>query len=376
MAWVRKVVKETKDGATTVAWVSNSTVTATEFGELCTYAFNPPLSDLGIMCAELPPTLSCIGELGASLRKLEMSHCDIISLPSSISRLVGLRDLYLNNNNGLAVLPSELCLLPALRLLCVSNTAITGVPALQHVTHLYVSNTNITAFPTGYPVLTDLDISSNRGYELVPMVQSLHVLHMDNMELSVLPGWIGEYTLLLSLSFDKNGLDAIPSSIGKLSLLRHLSMRDNNIETLPTSLWDLSQLTGLNLANNNLSHIPNQIGNLVSLAILNVSGNTGLKNLPYTIYRATKLFDISIGNTSIVSLPASALLLPRISTNNTPPLYWHTRYHLLFPEEDKRMILAVMLCNERAWDGTIIVPYLPREMLWAIFTFIEYVRQQ
>lgn len=69
-------------------------------------------------------------------------------------------------------------------------------------------------------------------------------LNLSNLQLSVLPIIIGQFTQLQKLNLAGNQLKWVPAEIGQLNQLESLDLKDNpSLRKLPLSLGELSQLS-------------------------------------------------------------------------------------------------------------------------------------
>jgi hypothetical protein len=203
----------------------------------------------------------------------------------------------------------------------------------------------------------------------------LHTLDLSSNLLSELPSAMSDMTSLRYMNLSANRFTLIPMSIPEGVVT--LRMVDNMITHLPAFLFKRTALAVIDLGNNNLNGgVPSAIGNLQSLRALDLCYNKDLVSIPFTLFRATPLKWLNISCTSIKVVPAALHLLPVVYIHQWdrdivfPPLYWHRWYHTRFPDKFQRMIRTFCMCNFR-----FLLPYLPREMLWAIFQYLLYEKE-
>ena len=70
------------------------------------------------------------------------------------------------------------------------------------------------------------------------------------------------------LGLSDNQLTALPPGIGELTNLIGLYLTNNRLTALPTGIGELTNLAGLDLGNNQLTALPPGIGELTNLARL------------------------------------------------------------------------------------------------------------
>jgi hypothetical protein len=231
--------------------------------------------------------------------------------------------------------------------------------------------------PESIPSLTVLFVLRNKAPLIVPPtvceMGNLRELYLNSCKMRTLPTEMNQLTSLRKLSLDTNHFTEIPGCIGDLGdSLEDLDMGNNRLPTLPNFLWGMVNLRALDVRNNRLSgRLSTKAGQLVSLRKLGLGWNTNLCSIPASLYNARDLAMVSLQGTGITILPGPFRLLPFFVTSpwmdTYESLYWHPRYHMRFPDEFKRMVLAFCMCNFR-----FVLPYLPTEMLWAIFECLEF----
>jgi Leucine-rich repeat (LRR) protein len=230
--------------------------------------------------------------------------------------------------------------------------------------------------PSKFPSLTEL-----RGYSCaltsipaeVGLCAKLTTLNLFGNKLKSLPRELGPALVCIQkLYLNNNEFREVPPCIADFAgTILEIIICKNMISELPAFLWTLHLLQLFDAGHNKLTRVSRSIGNLVSLKRLELTGNGDLLSLPYTLYHAQGLYVLHCADTQIQELPGTFRLLeslePSLIDIPIAPLYWHRWYHARFPAGVKRMIRAFYVCNRR-----FALPYLPDEMLCAIFEFLEY----
>ncbi len=128
-------------------------------------------------------------------------------------------------------------------------------------------------------------------------------LNLSEMDLTVLPPEIGNFSKLTTLSLSKNQFTILPSEIGNLSQLTMLFLSKNQLANLPPEIGNLSQLTKLVLSGNRFTSFPPQISNLSQLTTLDLDNNH-LTSLPSQIGSLSQLTVLSLFNNQLRSIPS------------------------------------------------------------------------
>ncbi|MFQ6635622.1 hypothetical protein Gotur_010105 [Gossypium turneri] len=181
------------------------------------------------------------------LEKLDLSGNNIISIPASLTRLSKLANLILSNCNmctfGEADTHSDISGLSSLRYLDLSGNNFISIPAsltrLSKLDHLVLSNCNMcTLGDTHYDIsglssLRYLDLSGNNFISIpasLTRLSKLHVLDLSNCNMCTL------------------GEADIHSDLSGLSYLIVLHLNGNNFLTISLALTQLSRLKLLKLS--------------------------------------------------------------------------------------------------------------------------------
>lgn len=152
----------------------------------------------------------------------------LAQLPPAIARLANLRVLMLDTNE-LTELTKEVCRLPCLE-------------------RLSLSNNNLMALPSEFSGLS-----------------SLRSLHLSNNDFDQIPDQVYELKDLEFLDVCDNKVSEISSSIAGLKKLHSLLLFLNKLTALPDQLCDLVQLKTLWIGGNRIAKLPRNFGKLKQL---------------------------------------------------------------------------------------------------------------
>ena len=201
---------------------------------------------------------------------LDLSNLDLRVLPQEITKLIGLKYLYLNNNK-LNSLPHEIVKLTQLHNLSLGRNQFSILPpeigALAQLQDLLLSNNRLSSLPNTIGALTQLQclsLSNNQLRFLPPEIAKLtklQYLSLSNNQLSSLPPEIGALTCLKKLFLFSNQLSSLPNTIGALKQLQQLFLDNNQLSSLPLEIGALSQLQTFKLTKNPLKFIPDEVLN-------------------------------------------------------------------------------------------------------------------
>jgi internalin A len=288
------------------------------------------LSDLGLTA--LPESISKL----TGLRTLYLRGNQITALPEWIGRLTGLQWLHLDGNqltglpewigqltglqrldldgNQLTALPEFISKLAGLRTLYAGRNRLSAlaksIGQLAGLQTLYLGGNQLTALPESISKLTELQTLNLDDNQLTPLPEwisqltELQALHLDGNRLTALPEWIGQLTELQALHLDDNQLTALPESISKLTGLQTLDLGHNQLTVPPEWIRQLTGLQTLHLDGNQLTALPEWIGQLTELQALNLDDNQ-LTALPKSIGQLTKLQRLDLDDNQLTALPES-----------------------------------------------------------------------
>lgn len=134
-----------------------------------------------------------------TIKKLNLTDCNVDEIPDSIGNLPNLTKLYLSCNNIHEVPKS--------------------IRNLTNLTHFDLSSNQLACIPD---VISDLS--------------NLTHLYLSDNKIAEIPDFVGNLINLNTLTLSQNKITKLPKSIGQLVNLNHLDLRWNNIEILEPEL--------------------------------------------------------------------------------------------------------------------------------------------
>ena len=218
------------------------------------------------------------------LKKLMIHHCDLKTLPPTITKLKKL-ETFISFYNPLAQLPAEIGLMNNLREIDIHNA------------------TQLKILPPEIGELKQLEkLSISGSIKAIPAeignCKSLWYFGIGGAQLKTLPSEIGLCTNLTHLSLASNKIITLPKEIGNLSKLDNLNLMYNQLSELPTSFTKLKKLTFCGLAHNQFKAFPKEVLEMDNLITLWIHKNPlttiptelgDLKNLKYLMADTEKM---------------------------------------------------------------------------------------
>jgi Leucine-rich repeat (LRR) protein len=213
----------------------------------------------------------------SALSFLNLRHCGLSALPSSMRHLTKLRVLHLGANR-LSELPEWLGDLTSLENLDISANELFVIPEcigkLKNLHTLELGHSGKWEKETAFQCVNDLDKQIN--------------------ELAGLPAWISDFPRLTHLGLGNLALKSLPKSLLTLKL-ESLTLNNNAFNEIPAWLGSMTSLKKLDLSgNHSIKALPNALAGLVNMEELNIS-DMPLKRAPDFIRRFTRLKRLSVG---------------------------------------------------------------------------------
>ena len=230
---------------------------------------------------------------GSPSRVTEVSGSQLTGvIPTELSQLSQLRQLYFGGNRLTGPIPPELSQLSQLRRLSLGGNQLTGPipPELGQLLQLEL-----------------LHLGTNQLTGEIPAalgrLSQLQWLHLDDNQLTgVIPAELGQLSGLQQLHLDGNQLTGtIPVELGRLSRLEWLYLDDNQLTgPIPIELSRLRRLEQLYLGNNQLTgSIPMELGQLALMRELNLYNNQLTGPIPPELGQLSRMWKLVLGGNQL-----------------------------------------------------------------------------
>ena len=265
-----------------------------------------------------------ISSLLPFLRGIDLSRNQLYEVfPIHLQQLTALEFYFVEENDIVGSIPSEIGLMTNLQLLSLSQNRLKGsipteIGRLTNLKHFELSKNSLTGIlPSEVGLLRNvqrIDIGFNQIKGTLPVqIQSLFALEDLTLCMNLLTGSIptvyGKLVALTSLSIDFNKLiGQVPSEFGKLTTLKTIWLQSNFINgTIPREVGSMINLTWLDMSLNLLNgKIPEEIGYLTLLEVLNLQDNNLKGKIPRSLGNSTALSKILLrGNHFTGTIPSS-----------------------------------------------------------------------
>ena len=228
---------------------------------------------------------------------LDLSKCELESIPAEIGDLENLKELNLFKNKLKSILP-ELGKLQNLRRLSYFQNQLTSIPPelgmLQNLQELVLQSNKLVSLPQELGNLVNLRVFTVSGNELksiprrIGNLYNLKRLWLYNNQLTNIPVEIGELLNIELLDLNNNKLSKLPIELGRLQNLQKLDISANQLNSIPHELGQLQNLQELNISHNQLFSVPPELGNLTNLKDLRLEDNPLTSPPPEIVQQGTK----------------------------------------------------------------------------------------
>ena len=230
--------------------------------------------------------------------QLDLSYCELTTLPREIGKLDQLVSLDLCGNDLIA-LPPE-------------------IGQLRHLTQLDLRHNQLISLPSETGLLTglcSLDLRDNRISGLpseMEMMVNLSTLDLRQNLIQVFPQVILRLFGLSELQLWRNPLVTVPLEIEQLIRLRLLNLGGNTMPEIPEGIWRLTGLEHLIIDHTHVSNLPRDVRYLRNLKYVELHDNR-LSGLPAEIGELSRLLALILHHNAITHLPSEIGALGRLS---------------------------------------------------------------
>nr|XP_012220174.1 PREDICTED: leucine-rich repeat and death domain-containing protein 1-like isoform X1 [Linepithema humile] len=320
----------------------NTTQSAWEWLEQISMRKNLKLAITDYDLLNLPLQITCL----KNLTTLDITGNKIDSVPKEFGNLP-LLDLDLSYNNlGRSKQSAWEWLMQApirnnLRKLNLSHNYITTLPlqinCLNNLQILFLCENKISFLPKEFGTLSQLitlDLMDNLlGRCKHATWEWLETVIRDNLlELDIGCNFLTEFPLQITcmknlrwLDISENKIEFLPKELGTLPHLTCLNLTSNHLGRSGRNAWEWleqtavrNKLSELYLCDNFLTELPPQIGKLNVLTILKLTGNE-LKRLPQSLANLKNLKELDLCNNYLLYLPGNmAHLSADIDVDDNP----------------------------------------------------------
>jgi Leucine-rich repeat (LRR) protein len=210
------------------------------------------------------------------------------------------------------VIPSMIANLRQLEELDLSDCQIHSLPpeicTLSHLKELNLSNNELPTLPKNFGDLLNLEVlrlEDNQISELpesMRHLQKLQQLCLLRNKMKVIPEWIGDLKNLIGLNLEHNDITIIPQSLENLHKLKYLNLSNNKIQTLPEIFGSMPDFDELDMSHNQLSVLPHSLANCQNLRSLDVEYNS-ISHVPEVYKKLVNMQKLEVGNNLFEEIP-------------------------------------------------------------------------
>lgn len=222
---------------------------------------------------------------------LNLANTGINSIPKEIFMIKSLKSLTIANytfketnefKNNIEIIPDEICNLINLEYINLSGCNIVSLPSgirrLQKLNSLYLNYTNIDILP-----------------EELFEIESLEILNLGGCPIESLPSSLNKLQKLTGIYFHGTKIRSIPSAIFELKKLTELGIC-NKVTEIPKEIINLSNITRLILTHSLITELPEYIGSLTKLKDLHLFGSK-INYLPNSLKNLINLEKLTLNET-------------------------------------------------------------------------------
>ncbi|KAK9995001.1 hypothetical protein SO802_024704 [Lithocarpus litseifolius] len=280
------------------------------------------------------------------LKKLDLSDCNLQTIPNNIGNLSSITYLNLNENH-FSYLPESLVQLSKLSEINLRNcTRLCSLPKLpsylDKLKFITLNDSlNLIATPdfTGVPNLEKLIfngcINLHEVHPSIMVLKRLTLLGLENCKrLRSLPGKFEMESLEILILSGCSKIKRIPEFMENMKCLSKLHLDGIAITKLPSSIEHLTNLASLHLRDcKNLLCLPSIICSFKSLKDINLAGCSKLDGLPEKLWNVESIEKLNVSGIALRDPPSSVVTLENLKElsfrgcKGPPPKLWNK----LFP---------------------------------------------
>ena len=303
---IREKLEKVRLRQTNSIQLSYEYVTYEIFNEISKLSHLRELKLIGCNLTDIPDSISNL----VYLEILDIQDWSLEKLPLVITKLYSLKTLSIRGNQYLKTLPDELANLTELEMLDISDTGFEVIPnVLSSLEKLKILKLSYT-YAKNYSILKKIEtleelyLFNNVNPELISQISVLKNLKILSLAcnseypdpdyyLENFPDKLFDLINLEKLDLSNNRISSLPSEVKKLNKLKEIDFQGNNFNLFPVQLLELINLEKIDFSNNNLSDLPSGINKLKSLFSINLAGN-GFTQFPRRICELDNLEKINL----------------------------------------------------------------------------------
>ena len=204
----------------------------------------------------------------AKLKELDLGGCDLKTLPDEFANLQSLEKLVLSSfdlthNNEFQEFPKALCGLKNLKELDLSSCDLKSLPdEFANLQNLERLDLGLSIFYTSFPNRFQ---EFPKSINILARLKNLKTLSLMSCGLNSLPNEFANLQSLESLDLSQNEFQEFPKALCELKNLKGLVLSWCGLKSLPDEFANLQSLEKLNLARNKFQEFPEIINKLKNL---------------------------------------------------------------------------------------------------------------
>jgi Leucine-rich repeat (LRR) protein len=252
-----------------------------------------------------------------NLKELDISGCDIRTLPAWLSQLRHLETLTVAKS-GLKRLKVRVGKMPALTEINLPYNELRRIPrgllAFDSVAGLNLSGNRLKAMPrflNQFQRLAYLNLGYNHfRRNRMKSINTLKSINLAHNGLKSMPFSLGGFNKLISLNLSYNSISRVEKEVGGREL-SVVNLYNNRLNHIPGKILKLSGMMNLDLSHNEITSVPAAIAGMKDLNVLSLWDNE-VKQLPDELGRLPRLSTLYFQDNQLAELPDSLSRLPLV----------------------------------------------------------------